>query len=161
MINDSVGKVSGGSKLVAQAGLTMEEIVDSIRGVTVMMAEITAASAEQSSGIEQVNQAITQMDNVTQKNAALVEQAAAATESLEEQTQNLEVTVAHFQLDGNSHSASGSVSSGTQVNIGNSFSSAPLRKKTAPTGTGAGKKRESIGQKPQLLTVDAGGWEAF
>ncbi|HEY8098394.1 MAG TPA: methyl-accepting chemotaxis protein, partial [Methylobacter sp.] len=105
LINDSVDKVSGGSKLVTQAGLTMEEIVTSIRGVTAMMAEITAASAEQSSGIEQVNQAITQMDDVTQQNAALVEQAAAAAESLEEQTQNLAVTVAHFQLDDNAGSS--------------------------------------------------------
>ncbi len=101
LINDSVDKVSGGSKLVAQAGLTMEEIVSSIRGVTDMMAEITAASAEQSSGIEQVNQAIAQMDEVTQQNAALVEQAAAAAESLEQQSQNLVVTVSSFKVDDN------------------------------------------------------------
>ncbi|TAK62900.1 methyl-accepting chemotaxis protein [Methylobacter sp.] len=99
LINDSVDKVSGGSQLVAKAGLTMEEIVTSIRGVTDMMAEITAASAEQSSGIEQVNQAIAQMDDVTQQNAALVEQAAAAAESLEEQSQNLVATVNSFKVD--------------------------------------------------------------
>ena len=104
LINDSVDKVSGGSKLVAQAGLTMEEIVSSIRGVTAMMAEITAASAEQSSGIEQVNQAIAQMDDVTQQNAALVEQAAAAAESLEQQSQNLVVTVSSFKVDDNADS---------------------------------------------------------
>ncbi|HEY8033992.1 MAG TPA: methyl-accepting chemotaxis protein [Methylobacter sp.] len=99
LINDSVDKVSGGSKLVAQAGLTMEEIVTSVRGVTEIMAEITAASAEQSSGIEQVNQAIAQMDDVTQQNAALVEQAAAAAESLEEQSRNLVITVNSFKVD--------------------------------------------------------------
>lgn len=99
LINDSVDKVSGGSKLVVKAGLTMEEIVASIRGVTKMMAEITAASAEQRSGIEQVNQAIAQMDDVTQQNAALVEQAAAAAESLEEQSQNLVITVNSFKVD--------------------------------------------------------------
>jgi methyl-accepting chemotaxis protein len=99
LINDSVDKVSGGSKLVVKAGLTMEEIVASIRGVTKMMAEITAASAEQRSGIEQVNQAIAQMDDVTQQNAALVEQAAAAAESLEEQSHNLVVTVNSFKVD--------------------------------------------------------------
>ncbi|WP_333875023.1 methyl-accepting chemotaxis protein [Methylobacter sp.] len=98
LINDSVGKVSVGSKLVAQAGLTMEEIVTSIRGVTDMMSEITTASAEQSSGIEQVNMAIAQMDDVTQQNAALVEQAAAAAESLEEQAQNLVLTVNGFKV---------------------------------------------------------------
>ncbi|WP_432740464.1 methyl-accepting chemotaxis protein [Methylobacter sp. G7] len=102
LISDSVDKVSGGSKLVTQAGLTMEEIVASIRGVTDMMAEISAASAEQSSGIEQVNQAIAQMDDVTQQNAALVEQAAAAAESLEEQAQNLVVTVSGFKVDDSS-----------------------------------------------------------
>ncbi|MGR9014653.1 MAG: methyl-accepting chemotaxis protein [Gammaproteobacteria bacterium] len=101
LIDDSVDKVSDGSKLVTQAGKTMEEIVASIRGVTDMMSEITAASAEQGSGIEQVNQAIAQMDDVTQQNAALVEQAAAAAESLEEQSQNLVVTVSSFKVDDN------------------------------------------------------------
>ncbi|MDD4907008.1 MAG: methyl-accepting chemotaxis protein, partial [Methylobacter tundripaludum] len=105
LIGDSVEKVEDGTKLVAQAGKTMEEIVGAIRGVTVIMSEISAASMEQTSGIEQVNQAIGQMDDVTQQNAALVEQAAAAAESLEEQTQNLAVTVGHFKLDGKPPSA--------------------------------------------------------
>jgi len=107
LIGDSVEKVEDGTKLVAQAGKTMEEIVSAIRGVTAIMSEISAASMEQTSGIEQVNQAIGQMDDVTQQNAALVEQAAAAAESLEEQTQNLAVTVAHFKLDANTHGFSG------------------------------------------------------
>ena len=98
LIDDSVMKVSGGSKLVTQAGHTMEDIVKSIRGVTVMMSEISAASVEQTSGIEQVNQAIVKMDEVTQQNAALVEQAAAAAESLEEQAQSLSDTVAQFKV---------------------------------------------------------------
>ncbi len=99
LIGDSVDKVEGGSKLVAQAGQTMEEIVTSIRRVTDIMSEITAASQEQSAGIEQVNLAITQMDEVTQQNAALVEEAAAAAESLEEEAQNLAVAVATFRVD--------------------------------------------------------------
>ncbi len=99
LIDDSVLKVSSGSKLVTQAGLTMTEIVTSIRGVTVMMSQISAASAEQTAGIQQVNQAIGQMDDVTQQNAALVEQAAAAAESLEEQAQSLSNTVAQFKVD--------------------------------------------------------------
>ncbi|MGR9012209.1 MAG: methyl-accepting chemotaxis protein [Gammaproteobacteria bacterium] len=107
LIGDSVEKVEDGTKLVAQAGKTMEEIVNAIRGVTSIMSEISAASMEQTSGIEQVNQAITQMDDVTQQNAALVEEAAAAAESLEEQTQNLAVTVAHFKLDGNASGFTG------------------------------------------------------
>jgi methyl-accepting chemotaxis protein len=100
LIGDSVDKVAGGTKLVAQAGKTMEDIVNAVHGVTRMMSEISAASVEQSSGIEQVNQAIGQMDNVTQQNAALVEQAAAAAESLEEQAQSLSETVAQFKVDG-------------------------------------------------------------
>ncbi|MCK9395546.1 MAG: methyl-accepting chemotaxis protein [Methylobacter sp.] len=109
LIGDSVEKVEDGTKLVAQAGKTMEEIVNSIRSVTTIMSEISAASVEQTSGIEQVNQAITQMDDVTQQNAALVEQAAAAAESLEEQTEHLSGTVAGFKLHGGSHSSTGSV----------------------------------------------------
>ncbi|MCX7094831.1 MAG: methyl-accepting chemotaxis protein [Methylobacter sp.] len=99
LIDDSVRKIDGGSKLAAQAGKTMEEVLSSIRGVSGMMSEITAASVEQSAGIEQINQAIGQMDNVTQQNAALVEQAAAAAESLEEQAQNLIVMVGGFKID--------------------------------------------------------------
>jgi methyl-accepting chemotaxis protein len=98
LIDDSVTKVSEGSKLVAKAGQTMEEIVNSIHGVTAMMTEISDASAEQTAGIQQVNQAIGQMDDVTQQNAALVEQAAAAAESLEEQAQKLSGTMAQFKV---------------------------------------------------------------
>lgn len=76
----------------------MKEIVNSIHTVTVLMPEISAASGEQTSGIEQVGQAISQMDDVTQQNAALVEQAAAAAESLKEQTQHLSGTVVNFKL---------------------------------------------------------------
>lgn len=100
LIGDSVEKVEDGSRLVNEAGKTMGEIVNSVRRVTDIMSEIAAASIEQSSGIEQVNQAINQMDEVTQQNAALVEEAAAAAESLEEQASMLAETIAHFQLQG-------------------------------------------------------------
>jgi methyl-accepting chemotaxis protein len=99
LIEDSVSKVQDGSKLVEEAGHTTQEIVTSIKRVTDIMAEISAASLEQSSGIEQVNIAITQMDDVTQQNAALVEQAAAAAESLEEQAQQMVQVVTRFKLD--------------------------------------------------------------
>jgi len=108
LIGDSVEKVEDGTKLVAQAGKTMEEIVGAIRGVTVIMSEIRNASVEQTSGIEQVNQAIGQMDEVTQQNAALVEQAAAAAELLEEQARNLSVTVGRFSVDNSSASSQSS-----------------------------------------------------
>ena len=102
LIGDSVDKVEAGSKLVAQAGSTIQEVVASVQRVTDIMAEITAASSEQSAGIEQVNQAIAQMDQVTQQNAALVEQAAAAAGSLQEQASTLVDVVSAFRLD---HSA--------------------------------------------------------
>jgi methyl-accepting chemotaxis protein len=98
LISDSVGKVDSGSKLVASAGQTMEEIVTSVRRVTDIMAEISAASQEQSTGIEQVNTAVAQMDKITQQNAALVEEAAAAAKSMEEQTDGLADMVAAFIL---------------------------------------------------------------
>jgi methyl-accepting chemotaxis protein-1 (serine sensor receptor) len=99
LIGDSVEKVNNGSKLVAQAGATMTEVVDSVKHVTDIMSEILAASQEQSSGIEQVNTAISQMDQVTQQNAALVEEAAAAAASLKEQASNLTATVSVFRVN--------------------------------------------------------------
>jgi methyl-accepting chemotaxis protein len=99
LIGDSVDKVSMGSMLVAEAGQTMQQVVDSVRRVTDIVSEISAASAEQSSGIGQVNQAIVQMDDATQQNAALVEQAAAATESLQEQAATLVGLVGQFRLE--------------------------------------------------------------
>ncbi|WP_348944915.1 methyl-accepting chemotaxis protein [Chitinibacter sp. FCG-7] len=99
LIGDSVSKVEGGAKLVAEAGSTMSEIESSIKRVTDIMGEISAASAEQSAGIGQINQAIIQMDEVTQQNAALVEEASAAAESLEEQAQLLAEAVSVFKLN--------------------------------------------------------------
>jgi len=96
LISDSVSKVESGSRLVDTAGKTMEEIVQSVKRVTDIMAEISAASQEQRAGIEQVNNAVTQMDKVTQQNAALVEEAAAAAKSMEEQTASMAAMVAQF-----------------------------------------------------------------
>ncbi|PBI95894.1 Aerotaxis receptor [Variovorax boronicumulans] len=89
LIGDSVEKVEEGSKQVAEAGRTMQEIVGSVKRVTDIMGEITTASQEQTSGIEQINQAIAQMDQVTQQNAALVEEASATAQSLQEQAEGL------------------------------------------------------------------------
>jgi len=100
LIEDSVGKVQNGTQLVDQAGNTMREIVSAIKRVTDIMGEITIASQEQSSGIEQVNQAITSMDETTQQNAALVEQAAAAADSMAQQSNNLVQTVQVFRAHG-------------------------------------------------------------
>jgi methyl-accepting chemotaxis protein len=98
LITDSVEKVGQGSKLVGQAGATMEEVVNNVKRVTDIVSEISAASQEQSTGIEEVNRAITQMDEVTQQNAALVEEAAAASQSLQDQASKLSKVVSVFKL---------------------------------------------------------------
>jgi methyl-accepting chemotaxis protein len=98
LIGHSVEKVDEGAKLVDQAGLTMQEIVESVKRVTDIIGEIMTASQEQTSGIEQINQAIIQMDDVTQQNASLVEEAAAAAESLKNQAANLAQVVSVFKL---------------------------------------------------------------
>ncbi|MBS7457257.1 methyl-accepting chemotaxis protein [Coralloluteibacterium stylophorae] len=99
LIADSSEKVELGSELVNRAGATMTEIVSSVKRVTDIMGEITAASAEQSAGIEQVNRTVTQLDEVTQQNAALVEEASAAARSMEEQAGELFAAVAVFRLE--------------------------------------------------------------
>ena len=98
LIGDSVAKVEAGTRLVDAAGQTMEEIVESVKKVSDLIAEIAAASQEQSSGIEQVNTAVTQMDQVVQQNASLVEEATAATESMKDQAGSLLEMVARFKL---------------------------------------------------------------
>ncbi len=98
LIGVSVEKVEIGSKLVGQAGVTIEEVVSSVKHVTDIIAEISAASQEQSSGIEAVNHAIIEMDSMTQQNAALVEEAAAAAQSLQDQAAELAKVVSIFKL---------------------------------------------------------------
>jgi methyl-accepting chemotaxis protein len=99
LIDDSVNKVTEGSKLVGEAGSTMDEIVVSVKRVSDVISEITAASQEQTAGIDQINVAIIQMDNVTQQNASLVEEAAAAAEAMQDQARNLSEVVSVFKLD--------------------------------------------------------------
>ena len=101
LITDSVTRVEQGTSLVGQAGVTMSEVVNSIRRVTDIMGEISAASSEQSAGVSQVGEAVTQMDQTTQQNAALVEEMAAAAASLSTQAQDLVQTVAMFKLGKN------------------------------------------------------------
>ncbi|QNH11249.1 chemotaxis protein [Xanthomonas sp. SI] len=100
LISDSVQEVEQGSTLVARAGTTMAEVVTSVKRVTDIMAEISAASAEQSSGIEQVSKTVMQLDETTQQNAALVEEATAAAKSMEDQASDLTRAVAVFRLAG-------------------------------------------------------------
>jgi methyl-accepting chemotaxis protein len=99
LISDSVEQVEGGSKLAEEAGHAMNAVVLSFRKVSTMVGDISAASQEQSSGIEQINRSIAQMDDVTQQNAALVEEAAAASQSLKEQAAKLSLAVSVFKLE--------------------------------------------------------------
>ena len=147
LIADSVNKTAEGTSQVEQAGKTMAEIVSSVQRVTDIMGEISAASSEQSAGIDQVNNAITSMDEVTQQNAALVEQAAAAAESLVEQAIQLSDVVSVFKLN----NASGSGDNRRAVN-------SPLR---APA-----KKVHAVASRPASKVVAKTGtnddeWEEF
>jgi len=143
LIDSSVEQVNAGSKQVDEAGTTMTEVVESVKRVTSIMAEITSASGEQAEGIGQVNKAITAMDDVTQQNAALVEEAAAAAGSLQEQAAGLSAAVSVFKLDSRQQLASQS---------------------TAATAAKAPRKPVSA---PAILTSAASarqhaeGWEEF
>jgi methyl-accepting chemotaxis protein len=107
LIGDSVDKVNQGSKLVADAGATMEDIVSSVHRVSTIITEITTASKEQSAGIDEVYKVIGEMDQVTQQNAALVEQSAAAAESMQHQAAQLAQVVSVFQVGGAAGPAAG------------------------------------------------------
>ncbi|PPT94817.1 chemotaxis protein [Xanthomonas arboricola pv. guizotiae] len=140
LIDDSVGKVAQGSALVDQAGRTMADIVSSVQRVTDIMSEISAASQEQSAGIEQVNLTVTQMDEATQQNAALVEEATAAARAMEEQAGQLAQAVSRFTL-GDAPTATAAVT-GTKRN-----SSAAAARKPATT--------------PVVATSNDGQWQDF
>ena len=100
LVNASVERVEQGTALVGQAGHTMDEIVSAIKRVTDIVAEISAASAEQSTGIDQVGKAVSQMDQSTQRNTALIEESAAASETLSQQARQLVEAVAAFKTSG-------------------------------------------------------------
>jgi methyl-accepting chemotaxis protein len=115
LIGDSVTKVDAGTKLVDQAGDTMQEILSSVQQVTDIMADISRASREQSAGIEQVHVAIAQMDDATQQNASLVEEAGAAAVSLHEQAEHLADLVSVFKLENAARPAAAAAAAGTQA----------------------------------------------
>ena len=156
LIDDSVEKVDAGSKLVNQAGSTMDEIVASVKRVTDIMAEIASASREQEAGMEQINRAITEMDSVTQQNAALVEEAAAAAESLQDQAGNLAQVVSVFKLDG-MHAAA---PAHRTINI------TPLKSSTAPLASKAAAVRIATPSAKTRMVANARSgsdeeWEQF
>ncbi len=144
LIDDSVGKVAVGSRLVDEAGSTMDEVVASVQRVTEIMSEITVATAEQSEGIAQVNQAIVEMDGVTQQNAALVEQAAAAAESLQEQAAYLEQAVSVFKLQRAGASAAPQRAASPKASrLPRSAAAAPARKALASSRAAAPAEPEA------------------
>jgi len=137
LIEDSTDKVTAGSALAEKAGTTMGELVTSVQRVTDIMAEISAASQEQASGIEQVSQTIVQMDETTQQNAALVEEATAAARAMEEQAQQLGQAVSLFKLDDRASTATSASA--------NARAAAPAAVKRAPV----------------LSVVASEGWQTF
>ena len=154
LIEDSVGKVESGGRLVDEAGKTMSEIVASVQRVTDIMADIAAASQEQGSGIEQVNRAITQMDQVTQQNAALVGEASAAAESLKEQSGRLAQAVAVFRV-GDNEQDSGSASAPAWMGEA---------RRVAPMTRSPKRERKEVGfLKPAAATGIGAGeeWQEF
>jgi len=171
LIGTSVDKVEVGSRLVADAGQTMEEIVGSVQRVSDIIGEITAAAGEQSEGIGQVNTAVNQLDQMTQQNAALVEQSAAAAQSLKDQANRLAEVVQVFRLD------SGSVAPAAQVRpvaaspvvkpAPAAAAPAPARPKAAPVVAAASRPaapRPSAASAPVKTTAPAsseGEWESF
>jgi methyl-accepting chemotaxis protein len=173
LINASVERVEHGTVLVDRAGETMTEVVSSIRRVTDIMGEISAASNEQAAGVAQVSEAVTLMDQATQQNAAMVEQMAAAASGLKGQAHDLVQVVATFKLGQNDHSA--------QMARHSPYSSVPARqapqasgRSSVPTSSGRAKSSalRPAFSKPQSLpkptvvakTAPAGGnddWETF
>ncbi|HNJ38755.1 MAG TPA: methyl-accepting chemotaxis protein, partial [Nitrosomonas sp.] len=154
LIGDSVNKVENGTQLVDQAGRTMDEVVMSVKRVTDIMAEISAASQEQSAGIEQVNLAISQMDEITQQNAALVEQAAAASESMHEQAAQLAQAVAVFKLQ---HAAQAAKHQG-EKKIDRRGPDRPGNVQRLPKTANQASKKETM---PVAKTGTDGDWEEF
>jgi methyl-accepting chemotaxis protein len=155
LISDSVNKTAEGTAQVEQAGKTMQEIVSSVQRVTDIMSEITAASVEQSAGIDQVNTAITSMDEVTQQNAALVEQAAAAAESLVEQAESLIDVVSSFKLSG-----------GESMGNNRRVASSQFRSTSSSNGRQASRPAPKAVAKPAVKATSRtgtndGDWEEF
>jgi len=150
LINDSANKVKAGSELVDQSGKALAEIVDSVKKVTDIVAEIAAASSEQSAGIDQVNHAVLQMDEMTQQNAALVEESAAAARAMHEQATELSRQVSFFQVSGGAAKASKAARKDpTQQEMETVFAS--VRSQPAPAR--AQRQAESA--------ADAGVWKEF
>jgi methyl-accepting chemotaxis protein len=171
LISASVERVEQGTALVDQAGTTMTEVVSSIRRVTDIMGEISAASSEQASGVAQVGEAVTQLDQATQQNAALVEEMAAAASSLKGQAQELVHAVSVFQLvaaeGGTPHQSQPLALSAAAVQSGNVRRMEPATLRTSkPTATSTKKppmSQAGVGRTKSLAMAGGGDadWSSF
>jgi methyl-accepting chemotaxis protein len=161
LIGDSVDKVEAGTRLVDQAGSTMNDVVASIQRVTDIMAEISAASQEQTTGIEQINQAISQMDNVTQQNASLVEEAAAASEALQSQSTRLAELVSVFRIDDRAPAAAARTPVRAEPAMTPLAPPPAVKPKTAarPAPVAKAAPARPVAQAPASTASD--GWEEF
>jgi methyl-accepting chemotaxis protein len=159
LIGASVEQVEAGALLVDEAGSTMRGIVDSIKSVTDIVGEISAANSEQTSGIEQINQAITQMDTVTQQNAALVEEAAAASQALQSQAVKLNELVSVFKTSESGAVPAVTATSRAPVRVAAAAKPRAVAARPSPTSARAAPA------KPLKLTSsgagNSGDWEEF
>ncbi len=162
LIGASVEKVETGSKLVADAGQTMSEIVGSVQRVTDIIGEITAAAGEQSDGIGQVNTAVSQLDQMTQQNAALVEESAAAAQSLKDQAGRLAEVVQQFRIG---HDAASMQAAPVMAAVAPLAPAKPVRQQTpAKAATPVDNKKETPAAiRPPAMSAktDEGDWESF
>ncbi|MFK2903343.1 MCP four helix bundle domain-containing protein [Dyella ginsengisoli] len=154
LIKDSAEKVQNGTALVDQTGKSLAEIVDSVKKVTDIVAEIAAASAEQSAGIDQVNHAVLQMDEMTQQNAALVEEAAAAARAMQEQAAELTQQVGFFQLDETMSNVAPSVTTRAKT-VAAEAEAVFAAVRSAPMASAAKPAQRAA------ETADAGAWKEF
>jgi methyl-accepting chemotaxis protein len=156
LIDRSVERVGAGSRLVTEAGVTMQEIVDSVSRVTDIMSEISAASQEQTAGIDQINQAISQMDQVTQQNAALVEEAAAASEAMQDQAARLASVVSVFRIEDGASRPSQPPARGAPQVSSRPVAPALARRPSASASAIAAKPAQ-----PLAASHAGGDWEEF
>ncbi len=154
LIDDSVGKVESGAKLVNQAGHTMKEIVTSIQRVTDIMGEITSATQEQTAGLEQIHQAINEMDTITQQNVALVEEAASASAALQDQANGLSKIVSVFQVDGQRREHPAAVQARAVIQAVRTKPALPGKAKPAQRDSKAAASRK-------VANSEVGDWEEF
>jgi len=171
LIQDSVERVESGSALVDRAGATMSEVVTSIQRVSDIMAEISAGSAEQAQGVNQIGEAVTQMDQTTQQNAALVEEMSAAADSLRGQANDLVQAVAVFKLAAGSGGAPVRAPAAPRAQVSTpsvqqALGQRPTVKKVAGAAKSAGTvKPEALAMAPKAPTGRAApaddSWESF